>query len=162
MAVKIRPRLIPRLPVTRSAFQRTCATRQDSCGKKIVHHLSPLRTALCLQPWGSKMAPQRLDSLRLITPLLPGCAWRLLIDYLQRDHSFCHYISPVFLSSPPGFVAIYVTSKPSKSKPACERDVGGRGDDIQPDAVESSELVAFPGKPKPAKCYAGKLHIRVQ
>ncbi len=138
MAVKIQHRLIPRLPVTRNAFQRTCATRRDSCGKKIVHHLSlhsELRSACSHR---AQMAPQRLDSLCLIAPLLPGCAWRLLIDYLQRDHSFCHYISPVFLRSPPGFVAIYVTAKSPKSKPAREGDVGGRKYDIQSVVAECS------------------------
>ena len=102
------------------------------------------------------MAPRRLDDLCLITPLLPGCAWRLLIDYLQRDHSFCHYISPVFLRSPP---AIYVTAKPSKSKPAREGDVGGRGNDIQRDAGERSEQVVFQKKHIEAKRDAGKLRV---
>ena len=47
-----------------------------------------------------------MDNLDCIIPALPQPAWRLIIDYLKFDHSFCHDIVPYFY--PLGVVRLYI------------------------------------------------------
>ena len=45
---------------------------------------------------------------------LPQSAWRLLIDFLQFDRTFCHSVTPVF--RPLGFVSLVLTYEAEPAK----------------------------------------------
>ena len=49
--------------------------------------------------------PSRIGHLRLIIPDLPSDAWRLLIEFEQRDNAFCHAVYPIFRNQ--NNVAVY-------------------------------------------------------
>ncbi len=40
--------------------------------------------------------PRTLRGLQVIAPYLPQQAYRLIIDYLAREYSFCHLVAPCF------------------------------------------------------------------
>ena len=57
-------------------------------------------------PCESSPPPSRIGLFRLLIPELPGDAWRLLIDFLQKDTAFCHAVCPVFRNQ--GRIAVYL------------------------------------------------------
>ena len=67
------------------------------------------------------LAPQKKDPdterLHLLIPLLPASAYRLLLDFLRFDYSFCHYAIPYFKSF--GYVTLYLADakEPYKVEP---------------------------------------------
>ena len=65
-----------------------------------------------------------MEHLDCLIPELPQAAWRLLIDYLQCDHHFCHGIVPYFY--PLGVVRLHIRkacpaagAEPTRSPKIC-------------------------------------------
>ncbi len=50
----------------------------------------------------------------VLIPVLPQGAWRLLIDFLLFDRTFCHRVTPVF--RPLGFVTLVLTYEAEQKK----------------------------------------------